>query len=233
MNDEVTAPSAESAPVVVEQTLDDLYRETGVTEATPQTKADQLPIAPVVASVGDIPDPYDEAFKPSLQSKLQSQQDRMAVIEAHQQTQLRETARAQQAEAEAKLVEDIKTASSYVMENAGLKDLPLSDEAQLALANQELNAKAASDPKFQMLWQNRDKNPDAWNKALAIQTKEIAKKFEAKVDPKLSADRKALRATQQSSATTEQESQGSNPLEGLEGVEFDRAWRAIARGRNN
>ena len=238
MNEEVTtAQSAETtnqttAPVVSEPSLEDIYKEAGVNEVKPQTKAEPAPIAPSVRKIGDIPDPYDDRFKPAIQTELQAQEARLAAIEAHQQTDLRTKAIESQKAADLKLVEDIKTASTYIMENAGFKDLPFSEEAQLTLANTELELKAKTDPKFQALWYGRDKNPEAWKKALAIVTKEIGKKFEAKVDPKLAADRRALRATQNSSATTEQES-NSNSLDGLTGAEFDRAWANLARGRTN
>jgi hypothetical protein len=220
------ATATPAASGTVEQSLEDVYKEAGVPEAKPQPQEQY--IAPVVAKVA-VPDAYDEGHR----GYLEKQQERMNALEAHQNKQLHAESVKTKESAEAKLVEDINVATKFIVDNAGFKDLPYSDEAKATLANSELESKAKSDPKFQALWRNRDANPEAWGKALAIVTKDIARKFEAKVDPKLAADRRALRASQGSSATSEQDGQGANPLEGLEGAAFERAWNNIARGRNN
>jgi hypothetical protein len=228
MTIETTAPVAETqtAPVTapVEQSLEDVYKEVGVVVAQPQVQQQVAPVIPKTV----VPDPYEEGFK-----TFQEKQDaRLAAIETHQQTQLKSQFEKQQAERNAKLVEDIKVASSFVVDNTGLKDLPYSDEVKMKMAKMELNERAGSDPKFKYLWDNKDTNPEAWGKAAKAFSKELASKYNAVVDPKLAADRRALRASTGSSATTDVDVSG-NPLEGLSGAEFDRAWARIARGNRN
>jgi len=56
-----------------------------------------------------------------------------------------------------------------------LKDLPLSDEAQLALANAELENIAKTDAKFQALWFARDKNLTHLTRLLRSRPKKLGR----------------------------------------------------------
>jgi len=213
-----------------ELTLDDVYKDAGIPEAKPQQRAE--PVAPVAPQAQEIPDPYDDKHK----EWLLEQSKRVAALEASQQENAREKSEKQREIAAAKLEEEIQEATNYVKENAGLDDLPYDDKAKAALANFELNERARTDPKFKALWDNRNataQNNAAFKKALTIVTKDIAKKYEVKPDPQLSANRRALKAAQQSSATTEGDREGAdNPLGQLQGAAFEQAWQRMVNPTN-
>lgn len=233
--------TTEGTPVVETQvaqvadtpSLEDVYKEVGITEAQPQSPVAPAVVAtPAVANpeVSSIPDPYDDAHKAFLQSLV----DKQTALEATQQQFVQERAMNEASIAKAKLEEDIQEATVFVRDNAGLNDLPYDDKQKLALANFELNERARNDPKFKALWDARNNSPAnkaALNKALGIISKEIGKRFEAKIDPTLAANRKALKAAQTSSATTDEVGERS-PLENLQGAEFDQAWNRMVRGYN-
>lgn len=226
----------ETAATEENYSLEDVYKEAGI-EPQAQQQAAYVPpvqqpvVQPVQQNANNIPDPYDESHK----AWLQAQANKIDALAATQQAILQKDSAREQQIAQAKLEDDIKTATDYVKENAGLNDLPYDDKTKSALANFELNERARTDPKFKALWDARDKTPQskaAFQKALGIVSKEIAKKFEAKVDPKLAANRQALRAAQQSSATTETPEADENAMGKLTGQEFERAWAQMVRVNN-
>jgi len=65
-----------------------------------------------------------------------------------------------------------------------------------------LDAEARENPKFKALWENRSKNPSAWDNALKITAKKFAEDLSVKVDPTLVAAQRARRASQKQMATT-------------------------------
>jgi hypothetical protein len=233
--DEPTVSTTESqiaAPAVVapEQSLEDIYREAGIPESQAQITAIPAPVAAVETKpIPDaIPDAYEEGHKAFLQSLL----DKTNAIEKNQTAQLQRQAQIERAGAAARLEEEITEATKFVKETAGFDGLPYTDEGKLQLARFELESRATTDPKFKQLWDNRNTSPAhkaALQKALTVISKDVSKKFEGTVDPKLSADRRALKAAQSTSATTETDSRG-NALEGLSGTAFEQAWQRMLSG---
>jgi len=222
--------TTENVELVQEPSLEDVYKEAGITEAQPQP---QVVVATPAEkpTPADIPDAYDDGHKAFLQGLVEKQ----SALEANQQEFRQERAQREQATAQAKLEEDIREATDFVKENAGLNDLPYDDKTKTALANFELNERARTDVKFKALWDARNNSPTAkaaLTKAMGIISKEISKKFEVKVDPQAAASRKALKAAQQSSATTETEGSDDDPMGGLVGAEFERAWANMVRTNN-
>ena len=227
MTEEVTTSvenntETQTEEVVVEQTLDDLYKESGLDVAQPQTQAAPQPAAQPVTKEPEInvPDPYDiEAHKAfianlarnqtALHTSLQQAQEIIAAKE-------RETLMA-------RLEEEINQASELVSKESGIENP--------RLATFELSERARTDPKFKALWDGRNSSPQAkgaFTKALQVISREIGKKYEVRVDPTLVANRKALAAGRQSSSTTTQES-NTDEWSGLSPAEFNAKWERTVR----
>jgi hypothetical protein len=233
VNSETTTAAPDTTVITTpELSLEDVYKEAGITGASPQTPAPVAPVVevkPVVPAEIEIPDAYDDGHKAFLQSLVAKQN-------ALEQNQLSVTAKELQREraaANAKLEEDISEATSFLQENAGFDSLPYDAAGKAQLARYELETLANRDPKFQQLWVSRNNSPAhkaALQKALTVVSKNLAKRFEGNIDPKLAANRRALKAAQSSSATTEAASEGASSLDGLSGAAFERAWQQMLQG---
>lgn len=216
------AESVTSAPAEQTLSLEDVYKEAGITEPQAQPQVVAAPqYAPPQSQ--DIPDPYDtEKHSAFLRELVQKQ----TALDMSLQEIRGKSSQIERETAIAKLEEDIKEASDFVSKEAGIENT--------ALSHFELNERARTDAKFKQLWEGRNNSPAhkaALNKALGVISKEISKKYEVRVDPQLVANRRALKASQQSSATTESEENGS-PLDGLNGLDFERAWANMVRTNN-
>ena len=88
-----------------------------------------------------------------------------------------------------------------------------------------LDLQARDDPRFEKVWLNRKSNPKAFNAALEAVTNEIEDKFQARSDPNLLANQKAMRAYQSGSSTRQ------NPAEkrwdNLSQSQFSKEWNAL------
>lgn len=227
MSEEATVVETEQ-PVVETPSLEDIYKEAGIQEASPQTQAapvQQFAPAPVqVPQTNAIPDPYDqEAYKAFMANMVQNQ---TALNASLQEFRGKQSMIEQQAAA-LKLEEDISKATDFVSKEAGIENT--------ALAHFELNERARTDMRFKQLWENRDSSPThkaAYQKALTVISKEIGKKYEVRADPQLVANRRALKASQQSSATTDVDDSGDIPGANLQGREFDYWWQNQVRQNN-
>lgn len=65
-----------------------------------------------------------------------------------------------------------------------------------------LQAKAAEDPRFLKIWENRSKNPQAYSAALKALKGEFEAEFVVRQDPQLAENQRAVKAAQQQMATT-------------------------------
>ena len=230
MNQETTANAETQTeqPIVetevIEQTLDDLYKESGIQEvAPPQTQAAPAPAQqaqPVAQPEINVPDPYDiEAHKAFIANLARNQ----TVLHTSLQ-QAQEIIAAKERETlMAKLEEEINQASEFVSKESGIENPKL--------ATFELSERARTDPKFKALWDGRNSSPQAkgaYTKALQVVSREIAKKYEIRSDPTLVANKKALAASRQSSSTTTQESK-DDEWSGLSPAEFQAKWERTVR----
>lgn len=202
-----------------EQTLDDVYKESGITEAQPQIQAAPQPQqSPEV----DIPDPYDvDRYKNFMQTVVRNQTALQHSLQAALGT-ISKTERETQA---AKLEEEISQATEFVSKEAGIENKEL--------AHFELEQRARTDPKFKALWDNRNntsQSKSAFTKALGIISKEIGNKYEVRADPQLIANRRALKASQQSSATTE--TPETDEWGSKTGRDFEQHWQNLISPRN-
>ena len=213
------------------QSLEDVYQEAGITGVQHQSNAAIETRTVEKPAAIEIPNAYDEGHKAFLQSLV----DKQAALDANQQSFIAEKVSREASAAKAKLDEAVSSAIELCKSTAGLDDLPYDDKTKTQLIQFELDNRANADPKFKQLFDARDNSPAskaAWNKALVIVSKDIAKKFESKIDPTLVASRKALKAAQHSSATTETEDEGDTGIGSLTGAAFDQAWARMVSNTN-
>jgi hypothetical protein len=120
---------------------------------------------------------------------------------------------------------DIRSAATEFVKAASTEGI---DEE---LAEVQLGVLARKDNRFMSLWQNRGKNPQAWNAAVKAAGKTFASKFQFKTDPQLAENVRAAKQSTQSSPTTKDKS-SANPLEdrlneASKSGSFDREWQKI------
>ncbi len=206
--------------VTPEPTLEDVYKSVEPEPAiTPQAAPVYIPPAAPAAPV--IPDPYDtENFKAYLAEQAKGN--------AATQNALRQLSgyltQAQMKEAQSALQADLKSAVDIVNEVVG-HSRPKVIEAML-------DAKAREDVRFQSLWNNRSKNPTAWNNALKAVAKEFATELDVKVDPALRAAQRARKLSQSQMATTTAETSADEKLGNLQGSDFEAGWQRVLNGGN-
>lgn len=207
-----------------EVTLDDVYRQAGIEAQPPvqQQPIQQQPVQQQAPAQPAIPDPYDtEAFKGYMRQQQQGvtslQQATSQVVGYLSQLQAKE--------AKATLDADIGKAVSTVNDVVG-HPKPKVIEAML-------DAKARENPQFKALWDNRAKNPAAFNSALKIVAKEFAQELDVKVDPRLVESNRALKIAQRQMATTAAEPETSaveDRLGKATGKDFEIGWEQLVSG---
>lgn len=213
-----------------EVTLDDVYRDAGLDkivstqqQAPQQTQqqATQQNTLPV-AEPSSIPDPYDaENFKAYMA--------REAAGKTALQQSVVEIAKFISAQAQEKAMAatkaDIEKAVSTVNEVVGHPKPKVIEAA--------IDGMVREDPRLKAIWDNRGKNPGAWDNALKIVTKQIAEDFSVKVDPNLVTAQRARKDSQRQMATTSRD-EGGSPLEEklarAQGQDFDAEWQRLLGG---
>ena len=103
------------------------------------------------------------------------------------------------------------------------------------LVRVHLELTAQEKPGFREIFERRNENPAAYNKALAAVSKEMGNTYSVKQDPELTANQKAIQQSQQSRASNATPDGSGDPRQdALEGAktqaEFDRAWGKILHG---
>jgi hypothetical protein len=164
-----------------------------------------------------------EAYKSFMANMVHNQTALNASLQEFRgnQAQMAQKAAMQQLE------EDISKATEFVSKEAGIDNKDL--------AHFELDNRARTDPRFKTLWENRSASSAhkaAFDKALKVISKEISKKYEVRADPTLVANRRALKASQNSSATTDKDDSADDSWGQLQGVDFQRKWEAMVRQNN-
>lgn len=86
-----------------------------------------------------------------------------------------------------------------------------------------------TDQNFKKIWDNRDRNPQAYKKALEVVTeKTLLPMFNVKQDPRIAENIRAARTSQQSMATTNRP--GVNEGVPTDPAEFQRYWSRLVSG---
>jgi hypothetical protein len=222
---EAPAQTSTEAPAV-ESTLDDVYSKYNVEdtaqqfsaqpEKQPQQHQQQQPQAqPVQDAHVSIPDPtLDPAgYKSWETARYRDQQSlRQALHSVAGKLNAYEQAAARQAE-EA----DIKRAVEQVNGHLGESKLD-PDVVEISLG-----AEARRDARFQVLWNNRHKNPKAFQEGIKAFSSKLAKKFSMRADPQIAENQRALKEATSTKATTTPEDSETDRIGKLTGSAFDRA----------
>lgn len=213
--------AAPSAAPASEPTLDDVYRSAGLdvqpsapAAAPPQqTQVQQPPQQPPQAP--QIPDAFDvDAHRDFLARQQRGLQTTAQAVSQMAQylTQI------QQREAAAQLEKDVASAVQTVNE--------VVKHPKPKVIEAMLDAKAREDVKFKALFDNRGKNPDAWNRALGVVAREFAKELDVRADPSLIEAQRARQLSQRQMATTAQDPP-DNSWDGLSQADFDARWQSM------
>jgi len=206
------------------QSLDEVYKQFNVEESAsdfkpqPAQQLRQQPAAEPHAMGAEIPDPVlDQAgFKAYLAKQDSTVKQTLAgLTQFQQQLYVQEQRRSEEA--------DIKSAVQTVKAKIGDID---EDFVEVALGQ-----KARKDSKFNSIYQNRRKNPQAWNAALSAVAAEFKGKYQFRQDPQLAENVRAARQSTQTSLTSK-ESVTDNSIEGRLNkakttAEFDNEWNRI------
>ena len=208
-----TAPESEQQ----QQTLDDLYKELNIEDEARQFTQQQAPVsqqqtatqqkAPLPYAPDPLSDPdgfrdYTQQHNAALLNQLSAVQQQLSTF--------------QQEQERAQIEKDIQHAIGFLsqkVEGVNPRALEFS-----------LEAKAAEDSRFKKLWDNRGKNPDAWNKALDLFSREVSETFSVKQDPQLTENQRAVAQSQRSMSTTTRQDP-NNKWDEMDGDDFDYHWR--------
>lgn len=204
-----------------EVTLDDVYRDAGLdkeTTTTTVTSAPRQERTEARVEPSSIPDPYDtENFKAYI------------ARQAAGTTELEKSVR-QLTGFLSKQIQDQQIAATRADIDKAVKAI---DEVvslgKPKMIEAYLDGMVREDPRMKALWENRGKNPVAWENATKIAAKKMAEEFSIKVDPSLVAAQRARKEAQKQMATTAPEPE--NPMEErlakAQGSDFDAEWQRL------
>lgn len=191
------APAAPSEPAAPQPSgLEKVYADFNIEDTAaqfqpqgPQAPAPQAAPQQPQAPAFKVPDPFDPGFNDyqarvahtvsSLTQALSETQGRISAFERNLQTRQTEA--------------DIQQAVGVITEKAGIEP----DIAEVAL-----EAKARKDPRFLKVWNDRTKNPKAFQAALAAVASEFQQKYTVRQDPQLVENQRAAAASRKQMATT-------------------------------
>jgi len=223
-----SSTTAQTQPTT-EPTLDDVYKTHNVDKMAEEFNArrTEQPTQPRQAETRPeivVPDPTLDpgGYKVYESRKAQElQQVREALTQVSGQLNQFQAAAVRQVE-EA----DIRKAVDTVNEHLGDAKLD-PDMVEIALG-----AEARKDPRFLTIWQNRQKNGQAYQQALKAFSGKLAKKFALRADPQIAENQRALREATSTKATTAPEPTMEDKLGKLQGAEFQRAMNRIKNGQS-
>jgi hypothetical protein len=185
------APEAPSAPTGLEKVYSDFKIEEQASEFQPQSPqpAPQTP-QPVAPKF----DPFDPNFSAHMSNIQRAAVDAHTALQATQ----AELSKMQREMHTQKVESDIKQAVGTLTEGTGIKP---------KVAEVAMEAKAREDARFRNIWQNRVKNPAAYQAALKAFKQELQDEYTVRQDPQLAENQRAIRASQQQMATTTRETE--------------------------
>lgn len=186
-----TPPATPAAPEVKLSPTEQVYKEFAIEETasqfkpeTPQAPAQQTP--PPVAPKFD---PFDPNFSVNLGNMANGVTSLNQALQATRTElgSLRQELHHERTEA------DIKRAVGAIAEKSGLD--PKFTEVAFQL-------RAKEDPRLLSIWNNRGKNPKALEKAIEAVATEFKETYSVRQDPQLAENQRAVKASQQTMATT-------------------------------
>ena len=209
-----------------EVTLDDVYRDAGLDKVVAQetqqqthkqeTKEESTKVEP-----SSIPDPYDtENFKAFLARQAAGTTELEKAVRGVTQFLTAQQQRVALEQTKADIDKSVKAIDE------------IAEIGKPKVIEAYLDAMVREDSRMKALWDNRGKNPTAWNNALKIAAKKMSEEFSVKVDPDLQKAQRARKESQKQMATTAD--RDTNPLEdrlgAAQGADFDREWSALVSG---
>lgn len=224
-----TAETTTSQTTEQEVTLDDVYRDAGLDKVaaqdqqqTQQTQRQETE-QPAKVEPSSVPDPYDtEAFKAFIARQAAGTTELHKAVEGVTKFLTAQ----QQATVLAQRQADIEKSVQAIEE--------VVQTGKPKLVEAYLDGMVREDSRMRALWENRAKNPAAWQNACKIAAKKMADDFSLKVDPDLQKAQRARKEAQKQMATTVDKD--TNPLEdrlgAAQGAEFDREWSVLISGGN-
>jgi hypothetical protein len=210
------------APVVTE-TLDDVISEYHVQPVQPATQPATVSNEPAPVTPVPTVDPLDaDQFNADRQRMANGQSALNSQLQdvKSQLTELRNE------RAELQIEADINSAVDTI--NEGLKLDPM-------LVRTHLELTAQKKPGFKAIWENRNENPQAYDKALKALSREVGETYGNKQDPDLTANQQAIQRSQQSQSTPSTPSGSGNQMEdnlanAKSKGDFDREWQRMVNG---
>jgi hypothetical protein len=175
--------------------MEQVYKDFNIEETAAQFQPEQKPATQQTQQpfVPKAPDPFDPGFQNFIQHTAQSVSALTQTLHA---TKGELTAMQQQIVRERTEV-DISRAAEMIAKEADI-------DPEVAQVTMEV--KARNDPRFLSIWNNRSKNPKAYNAALKALAQEASQKYAVRRDPQLVENQRAVKASQQQMATTTKES---------------------------
>ena len=217
-----TQQSTETPPETLENIAKEFSVEDQANQFNAQPQAQAAPVAPARPNVASAPDPItDPDGYRSYMAAQASASEQIANLlgTVHQRLEKFERSQMQQ-----KVEADLKFAVSKV--NEKLKVDPL-------LAEIALEKMYRTDENFKRIWDHRDKNPQAYQKALDVIAHKLAPTFAVRQDPQLTENQRAAQASTRTMATNKQvdyDPRHKGLYEPESQADFDAAWAAIKRG---
>ncbi len=186
-----TQTQTETAPNPLEKVYSDFKIEDTAAsfQPAPQTQAQPVTQAPPKA-----PDPFDPNFG-QWQGAVSNQVTSLTQAVTQAAGKLNQIERQiVQRQVEA----DIKQAAGTIASAAGIDP---------EIAEVHLEVTARKDPKFKAVWENRGKNPKAFEAAIKAVSELAKEKYTVRQDPQLAENQRAMKVSQQQMATTTRESE--------------------------
>lgn len=189
------APAAPAAPAAPQPTgLEKVYADFNIedkaAEFQPQSQPTPAPQQPAPQQPQfKVPDPFDPEF-PAYQARVASVVQSLSQALSETQGKINSFERnlqVRQTEA------DIKQAVGIITEKAGIEP---------EIAEVALEAKARKDPRFLHIWNDRARNPKAFQAAIQAVAAEFQQKYTVRQDPQLVENQRAVAASRNQMATT-------------------------------
>lgn len=222
----VNVPEPNAPSETPPDTLEDIAREFSVEDQANQFNAQPQPAlapnAPARPAVHAVPDPVTdpEGYRAYMADQANaSDQISNLLGTIAQRLEKFETSQLQQ-----KVEADLKAAVSKV--NESLKVDPM-------LAEIALEKMYRTDANFKKIWDNRERNPQAYQKALGVIAQKLAPTFAVRQDPQLTENQRAAQASTRTLASHKQgdyDPRHKALYEPESQAEFDQAWEAFKKG---
>ena len=218
---EETQPSEEPEAV---QTLDDVINEFNFDPTPTQTMAPTEP-KPVEYTQPQF-NPVDPLDSDQWNHYQQQQSQHQAALQGQLQEVSTKLEQYEQERINNQVQADIKAAVEKVSKSVG--------EGDPTMIELYLEKEAREKPGFRSIWENREANPKALEKALSAISNDLKGKFSVKADPQLTENQRAIQQSQQSSNTNNAPTYANEIEEKLGSAESDaeweRAWNDAIRG---